>query len=50
MVPGITQVAHPFHVVRHANTKLGECTRHGQNETLGHRSRKRYLLCIESGA
>ena len=25
MVPGITQVADPFHVVRHANAKLDEC-------------------------
>ena len=30
MVPGITQVADPFHVVRHANAKLDECRRRVQ--------------------
>lgn len=41
MVPGATQVADPFHVVRHANAKLDECRRRVQNEALGHRGRKR---------
>jgi transposase len=36
----VTQVADPFHVVKHANTKLDECRRRVQNETLGHRGRK----------
>ena len=40
MVPGATQVADPFHVVKHANTKLDECRRRVQNEILGHRGRK----------
>ena len=49
MVPGMTQVADPFHVVRHANAKLDECCRRVQNETLGHRSRKGDPLSIGSG-
>lgn len=36
----VTQVADPFHVVKHANTKLDEARRRVQNETLGHRDRK----------
>jgi transposase len=36
----VTQVADPFHVVKHANTKVDECRRRVQNETLGHRGRK----------
>ncbi len=36
----VTQVADPFHVVKLANTKLDECRRRVQNETLGHRGRK----------
>jgi transposase len=40
MVPGATQVADPFHVVKHANAKLDEARRRVQNETLGHRGRK----------
>ena len=40
MVPGATQVADPFHVVKLANAKLDECRRRVQNETLGHRGRK----------
>jgi len=36
----VTQVADPFHVVKHANSKLDECRRRVQNETLGHRGRK----------
>jgi transposase len=35
-----TQVADPFHVIKHANDKLDECRRRVQNETLGHRGRK----------
>ncbi len=40
MVPDAVQVADPFHVVRLANSKLDECRRRVQNETLGHRGRK----------
>jgi len=40
MLPGATQVADPFHVVRLANAKLDECRRRVQNETLGHRGRR----------
>jgi transposase len=40
MLPKATQVADPFHVVKWANTKLDECRRRVQNETLGHRGRK----------
>ena len=40
-LPQATLVADPFHVVKHANTKLDECRRRVQNETLGHRGRKR---------
>ena len=40
MTPQATLVADPFHVLRHANTKLDECRRRVQNETLGHRGRK----------
>ncbi|NIR38279.1 MAG: transposase, partial [Actinobacteria bacterium] len=36
----VTQVADPFHVVKLANTRLDECRRRVQNETLGHRGRK----------
>ncbi len=39
MLPDATQVADPFHVVRHATAKLDECRRRVQNETLGHRGR-----------
>lgn len=39
-VPKATMVADPFHVVRHANSKVDECRRRVQNETLGHRGRK----------
>lgn len=34
------QVADPFHLVKLANSKLDECRRRVQNETLGHRGRK----------
>lgn len=40
MVPGPIQVADPFHVVKMANSKLDECRRRAQNETLGHRGHK----------
>ena len=40
MLPDAVQVADPFHVVKLANTKLDECRRRVQNETLGHRGRK----------
>ena len=33
-LPDAVQVADPFHVVRHANSKLDECRRRVQNETL----------------
>jgi len=36
----VTQVADPFHVHKHANSKLDECRRRVQNETLGHRGHK----------
>jgi hypothetical protein len=39
MLPDATQVADPFHVVRLANSKLDECRRRVQNDTLGHRGR-----------
>lgn len=35
-----TQVADPFHVIKHANAKLDECRRRVQQDTLGHRGRK----------
>ena len=40
MMPRAIQVADPFHLVKLANTKLDECRRRVQNETLGHRGRK----------
>lgn len=39
-LPAAAQVADPFHVVKLANTKLDECRRRVQNETLGHRGRR----------
>jgi len=36
----VTQIADPFHLVKLANTKLDECRRRVQNETVGHRGRK----------
>jgi transposase len=36
----VRQIADPFHVVKHANSKLDECRRRVQNETFGHRGRK----------
>jgi transposase len=40
MVPDATQIADPFHLVKLANSKLDECRRRVQNETLGHRGRQ----------
>ncbi len=40
MLPGAEQVADPFHVHQLANTRLDDCRRRVQNETLGHRGRK----------
>jgi transposase len=40
MTPAATLVADPFHVTKLANTKLDECQRRVQNETLGHRGHK----------
>jgi transposase len=40
MLPDAVQVADPFHVIKLANSKLDECRRRVQNETLGHRGRK----------
>jgi transposase len=40
VIPHATQVADPFHVVKHANAKLDECRRRVQNEILGHRGHK----------
>ncbi len=40
MLPDAVQVADPFHLVKLANSKLDECRRRTQNETLGHRGRK----------
>jgi transposase len=39
-LPDATQVADPFHLVKLANSKLDECRRRVQNETVGHRGRK----------
>jgi transposase len=40
MLPGAVQIADPFHLVKLANTKLDECRRRVQNETMGHRGHK----------
>ncbi|MCA1695773.1 MAG: ISL3 family transposase [Actinobacteria bacterium] len=40
MLPDATQVADPFHLVKLANSKLDECRRRVQNETMGHRGHK----------
>lgn len=40
VLPHAALVADPFHVIRHANSKVDECRRRVQNETLGHRGRK----------
>lgn len=38
-LPDAPQVADPFHLAKHANSKLDECRRRVQNESLGHRGR-----------
>lgn len=40
MLPNALQVADPVHLVKLANSKLHECRRRAQNETLGHRGHK----------
>jgi transposase len=40
MLPDAVQVADPFHLVKLANSKLDECRRRVQNETMGHRGHK----------
>ena len=40
MLPDAVQIADPFHLVKLANSKLDECRRRVQNETLGHRGHK----------
>ena len=40
ILPHVTQVVDPFHLIKLANQKLDECRRRVQNETLGHRGRK----------
>lgn len=40
MLPDAVQIADPFHLVKLANSKLDECRRRVQNETMGHRGRK----------
>jgi transposase len=40
VLPTATQVADPFHLVKLANSKLDECRRRVQNDTLGHRGHK----------
>lgn len=39
-LPDAVQVADPFHVIKHANSKVDACRRRVQNDTLGHRGRK----------
>jgi len=38
MLPDAEQVIDPFHVVKHANSKLDECRRRVQNQTRGHKT------------
>lgn len=40
VLPEAIQIADPFHVVKHAGSKVDECRCRIQNETLGHRGRK----------
>lgn len=40
MLPGATQVADPFHLVKLANQRLDEVRRRVQHDTLGHRGHK----------
>ena len=39
-LPGATQVADPFHVIKVANERIDQCRRRIQNEVLGHRGRR----------
>ena len=39
-LPGATQVADPFHVIKLANTRLDEVRRRVQHDTLGHRGHR----------
>lgn len=39
-LPHVIQVADPFHLIKLANSKLDECRRRVQDETMGHRGRK----------
>ncbi len=39
-LPWATQIAGPFHVVKHANSKLDDCRRRAQNELFDHRGGK----------
>ena len=49
-LPDATQVADPFHVVKLANTKLDECRRRVQNETLGTGAARRPPLPVPAAA
>lgn len=40
ILPGARQVADPFHVVKLANSKIDDCRRRIQNQTLHHRGRR----------
>jgi len=40
MLPDAIQIADPFHLIELANSKLDECRRRVQNDTMGHRGRK----------
>lgn len=44
MLPAVTQVADPFHLIRLANERLDEGRRRVQEDTLGHRGRKNHPL------
>ncbi len=40
-LPDATQIVDPFHLIKHAGSKVDECRCRIQNETLGHRGRKK---------
>ena len=40
ILPDAVQVADPFHMIKPANTKLDECRRRVQNESMGHRGQE----------
>ena len=48
-VPGATQVADPFHVIKLANLKLDECRRRVQNEREGHYAGASVIRSIARG-